>query len=500
MRKRIHAIFFALIFAAGIYLRARDLFAPWKGIHNAWGGAMYGNIARNYLKYGYLATHFGPVSNLGIVSPSEFQYYYHHPPLLYWLVSLSFRFFGVSEWSARLVPLVFSVALLLLIYVVGARLFDRKVGLLAAAFAAIMPMETYYGAHVDVYGSVAVAFSLLAFYGYIRWVGERQTADLALCVAGVVLGCMTAWYTYFLIPLILVHYYWFHYWRGRSRDHRLLILPACAVAIFGLFMLHRKWLLRDSAEIEGALTEKLIRRLSFGEHPMRLAARHLVDVLNLYTQPLALLVAAWVCFFAWDVFRRRLQASDWLLLILFGYGLLHNAMFPGSIRGHDFIGICYTPAMALAAAVASLRIVALAGRAVPQPAVAAVAYACAALIVAFGIYRTQARFAADSPGWFYALKQTGQSIHASVGERDLVLMPVADAVLNYYVDRQVRAPVTTFDEVMTVSRERGARCFYACPAPQVDSNKDLISQLDAKFPRIRQDDPIIYTLTAQSSN
>ena len=37
MRNRLHAIFFALIFVAGIYLRASDLFAPWKGVHNAWG-------------------------------------------------------------------------------------------------------------------------------------------------------------------------------------------------------------------------------------------------------------------------------------------------------------------------------------------------------------------------------------------------------------------------------------------------------------------------------
>lgn len=462
---------------------------------------MYGNIGRNYLKYGYLATQLGPVSSLGSVTPSEFEYYYHYPPLLYWLVSLSFKCFGVAEWSARLVPLAFSVATLILIYLIGARLFDRRVALLATAFAAIMPMEAYYGAHLDVYGPVAVAFSLLGFYGYIRWLRSRRTKDLSLCVAGVVFGCMTSWFTYFLIPLILAHHFWFHYWRERNaRDLRLLILPVSAIGVFAFFISHRKWLLRSNSEVAGSLGEKFFQRISFGEDPMHLMAKHFGDVLNFYTLPLSFLAVAWAGFFVRDLFKKQLQESDWLLLVLLGYGVLHNIVFPGLLDGHNYMARCYTPALALGAALASLRILAFAGKAAPPQIVTAAAYFSFALIVACGIQTTSARFGSDYAAWFYELRRTGQSIHAAISDRDLVLMPVADDVLNYYIDRPVRAPVTTLAEVLEISRQRDGRCFYACPAPQVDSITSLITELDMKFPRIRRDDPIIFALDAQSGD
>src|SRR6185503_2128193 len=101
-----------LVVVGGAVVRSRDLLQPWVGQHNAFCGALYGICARNFLRFGYWQTRFAPVSSSGLVAPDEFEYYYHYPPLLVWLVSLSFQAFGVHEWSARLVPLAFSVALL----------------------------------------------------------------------------------------------------------------------------------------------------------------------------------------------------------------------------------------------------------------------------------------------------------------------------------------------------------------------------------------------------
>jgi hypothetical protein len=284
--------------------------------------------------------------------------------------------------------------------------------------------------------------------------------------------------------------------RKDSRDHRLWILPAFAVAIFALFIVHRKWLLGSNREIHGSLMEKFSKRLFFGDqHPVDVIWGHLRDVVHLYTLPLVFLASIWICFLAWNLFKRQLKEPDWLLLVLLGYGLLHNAVF-AELTWHDYIARCYTPAIALAAALASLRILALANRALPAAIIAPVAYLSFAFIALCVILEVRARVARDHAAWFYELRRTGLSINAWVGDRDLVLMPKADDVLNYYVDRQVRAPVTTLEEVMKVSRESKAHCFYACPAPQVDSSRDLITQLDAKFPRIRQDDPIIYALSA----
>src|SRR5438067_13445399 len=44
------------------------------------------------------------VADSWIVPLFHGQPYYDKPPLLYWLVMLSYRVFGVHDWAARLVP------------------------------------------------------------------------------------------------------------------------------------------------------------------------------------------------------------------------------------------------------------------------------------------------------------------------------------------------------------------------------------------------------------
>jgi len=58
--------------------------------------------------------------------------YLEKAPLLYWMIAVSFRLFGVHDWSARL-PLVLGVlALLLAVYYSGRRVFGEKAGFYAA--------------------------------------------------------------------------------------------------------------------------------------------------------------------------------------------------------------------------------------------------------------------------------------------------------------------------------------------------------------------------------
>jgi 4-amino-4-deoxy-L-arabinose transferase-like glycosyltransferase len=58
--------------------------------------------------------------------------YMEKPPLLYWLTALSFLLFGVSEWSARLVPAVSSLACVALLLWFGKSIQRPQAGRLAA--------------------------------------------------------------------------------------------------------------------------------------------------------------------------------------------------------------------------------------------------------------------------------------------------------------------------------------------------------------------------------
>src|SRR5262249_18408564 len=57
------------------------------------------------------------------VVPTRFgKPYLDKPPLLYWLTATSFRAFGVSEASARLVPALSAILTVVITYALGARL------------------------------------------------------------------------------------------------------------------------------------------------------------------------------------------------------------------------------------------------------------------------------------------------------------------------------------------------------------------------------------------
>jgi len=51
-----------------------------------------------------------------IVPYLDYVRYFEKPPLLYWATALSFRIFGLSEWSARLPNALAALLTVLLLY------------------------------------------------------------------------------------------------------------------------------------------------------------------------------------------------------------------------------------------------------------------------------------------------------------------------------------------------------------------------------------------------
>ncbi len=503
--RRTRFLVIILIFIVAACLRSQDLRKPWVGHHKAWGGATYGNIARNFIKYGYAKTKFGPVANTGEVPVEKFEFYYHYPPLLLWLVALSYHLFGVHEWSARLVPLLFSLALMGLLYIFALRLFSSRVALWTLIVSAIMPIQNYYGTHVDVYGSVAVFFTLLALYGYARWLETHRSLDLALCNLGIILGCMTAWYTYFLVPLIIVHYYFSCFRPGKSREYRLLSIAASAVAVFALFVLHRHMLVANGgAEVQGTLIEKLLIRTSYGTivttsgeraGPAWLLVHHLRDVVILYSLPLIILAVTWWVLFIRDGLRGRLQNRDWLVLMLLGYGLLHNLAFPNLLINHDYLALCYAPGIALAAALFFERsyeyLESIWGRGVRNIAIGVLL----AIVLATGVYQTERLYSRDGSSYPYQLQRWGEIIRQHSDKEDVVLTPTnEDSVFKYYAEREMGFEADTAQEVIERSKDKTIGYLFICPIGKADQFKGVLEYLDTKYPRQTEDTLLIYTI------
>jgi 4-amino-4-deoxy-L-arabinose transferase-like glycosyltransferase len=131
-----------------------------------------------------------------------------HPPLYYYLLHFWVRLFGTSEFAVRSLSAVIGTLLVGLTFLLGRRLFDSWVGLVAAFLSAISPFQVYYSQEARMYILLA-ALSALSIYFFHKFV-EAEAADtgrqppLYLWAGLYVLATVLALYTHYSFPFILL--------------------------------------------------------------------------------------------------------------------------------------------------------------------------------------------------------------------------------------------------------------------------------------------------------
>lgn len=189
-------LFSVFLFISVILLIGHNLDKPFMGIHD-WNGARYGNIARNYLRYGLFAIRFAQIENSGLAKPAEFKYFTHYPPLLPLAISLSYRFLGINERATRLVPLLATAGAILCLFYIGRTIFDWRVGLGASLLALATPMIRYFGKN-PVHEPLALFFAFLAFLGAAKILKKKRNGWF-LVFLGLGLSLLTNWSGVFLL-------------------------------------------------------------------------------------------------------------------------------------------------------------------------------------------------------------------------------------------------------------------------------------------------------------
>lgn len=82
----------------------------------SWDEAWYGSIAREMLKTGDW-----------IKMMWNGRWYYDHPPMGFWLMAISYKLFGINEFTTRLPSVILGVLTILLVYLTSVQLFKNKV-------------------------------------------------------------------------------------------------------------------------------------------------------------------------------------------------------------------------------------------------------------------------------------------------------------------------------------------------------------------------------------
>ncbi len=134
-----------------------------------WDESIYAQVARESMTHPLAFTWLG----YGVVGESA-HFWFEKPPLVIWLVQVSYSIFGVGEFSARLVTFIFGLATVVLAYV-WARHITKSVwaGLLAScSLLACFHFLLNIGiSNLD----IPVGFFMaLALYGYSRAVENKE--------------------------------------------------------------------------------------------------------------------------------------------------------------------------------------------------------------------------------------------------------------------------------------------------------------------------------------
>jgi uncharacterized membrane protein len=120
------------------------------------------------------------------------------PPLHDLALWLTIRAFGAGEFAVRLPSLIAGTLVIPVLYELGRELYDRRTGLIAAAFAAASPMLIWYSQEVRMYEFEAL-FGLLALLTQLRVIRHPSMGNWAayiLATAGVL------WSHYFGLLLV----------------------------------------------------------------------------------------------------------------------------------------------------------------------------------------------------------------------------------------------------------------------------------------------------------
>ncbi|HKS05489.1 MAG TPA: glycosyltransferase family 39 protein [Gemmatimonadaceae bacterium] len=471
----------AVIFVIALIVRVPTFTQPWVGVHNAWGGAYYSNVARNFDRYG-LETKLAPIVNTGVVDPAEFDVYYHHPVLSMWVTAVNFKILGEREWVARLAPLVFAMLTLAMLFVLARAAYGPGTALVALGVLAVLPADAYYATHLDPYGSMAMFFMVASVDAYRRWHASNNNKHLGLCTAAIVLGCWTSWYSYLVVPGLVLHAWFTHdrEWRKHTWM-RLAVMPAACIAVFAAFILHRKLGLPESrGEVYGSLAQRLlIRSVDLPVDRIEVAKTHLRYIWNLYTIPLIALIGAWCLFFASDVVRKRARTADWYVVIFLSVGVLYGLAFPGHLLSHDYFARAYAPGAALACAIALTRIVSISTPVSVRTIATGVA---CALVAVLPLMRTNDLYAGDDRRYGTNVKAEAHAMAAHTSPRERVIMPIGDdRVLAYYADRRMTYEISTPAKVDSVAASLSGRAIFVVPNHDAVLYRDVLVHLRTKY-------------------
>lgn len=313
-----------MLIVAAVLIRLPHISDPFFRPHED-DNSRYGLAARNHLRFGVAATGFSNCLTPAGVALEPGDFYWNHPGTLSLLIAASLLIFGESEAAIRIVPLLFTLAAIVIFYRAVFRRWDGRTALFASSLLAFAPASVYYG-KLAVFMPIILPLGIAAIDIY----GRRF-----LCAGLIFAACLVDYGAFFILPALLIAYGW---------DRRF---PAVALAAAAALALHVSQIafLGGEEAIQAFMAKGAMRAgAGTGEGVLSFFRQQLLDYFAFaLVTPLG---AGIILLGVFHVDRERSDRQRFLIaLVLWGLGYV--AVFNQAARIHDYWQFYLLPSAAI---------------------------------------------------------------------------------------------------------------------------------------------------------
>lgn len=336
----------ALIFV--VILFSINVNKPFIG-HHDFNSSFYSQIGKNLANYSLSETKLGNVSGSGPLNPNLFEYFVHNVPFHSWLLALSFLLFGVGEWQARVVSVIASTASLIVIYNISISLFNKLTAILSILFFSLSAMTLFFSSSVFP-EPVAIFFSLLSFYFYVKWLKSENHKYFLYLLISLTLSLLTVWGSYFLPPYLAIHYLFLKKGKNLRKILPIILLP---VAIATIHVVHTFFLTGNF--LISSFSSVLLQRLNpLSDEVLKFTIQDFTRreqslIFAYYSKATVVLVIGWFLRLIFKFYKKEKQENSLTLLILFLWGASYPLFFIQAAYIHDYFLIYLASFIAIAA-------------------------------------------------------------------------------------------------------------------------------------------------------
>src|SRR3989344_6459745 len=123
----------------------------------------------------------------------------YHPPGYFLLLWVWSHIFGFSEIAVRLPSALLGVGTVVLTYLIGKNLFNKKIAITASLLLAVSPLSIYYSQEARMYSLATFAVSLLSYF-FIQLLNGKKWSFVGYALAGI-LVLYSDYVVYLIFPV-----------------------------------------------------------------------------------------------------------------------------------------------------------------------------------------------------------------------------------------------------------------------------------------------------------